>query len=385
MTLDRRAFLRATGAGLGAAWIAPGALSGSDSAGPGGGRGAAGGGSSIADRARQERPIDELYDSAIVIDSLAVGHVWDEAELEAVERSGYTAIQTTLGSRDLETATQELAEWNARCRTYGDRLLKATSAADIERAKREGKMAVVFGFQNATMIHDDVDNLDVLYDLGARCIQLTYNSRNLLGNGCTERVDGGLSDFGVTVVERMNELGIVVDLSHCGDRTTMDGIAFSDPPACFTHTMCEALYPGHPRAKSDEQIRKMAGKGGVIGIAALGYFVGPDPGGETTVETYLDHIDHAVDVAGLEGVGLATDFQVRGIASWATRESWYEPRLRSFKPSYQVRWPPWIPELDEPERFRSVARLLRGRGYADDAIEKILGGNWLRYFRSVMG
>jgi membrane dipeptidase len=129
----------------------------------------------------------------------------------------------------------------------------------------------------------------------------------------------------------------------------------------------------------------MARNGGVVGMATLGYFVGPDPGGETTIETYLDHVDHAVAVAGIDHVGVCTDYQVRGISSWATRETWYEPRLRSFKPSYQVRWPPWIPELDGPDRFLRVTEGLLRRGYPDDDILKILGGNWLRYFREVIG
>lgn len=336
--------------------------------------------------AAQERTrADDLYDEAIVIDTLAVGHEWDEVEYAAVEASGYTGIQTTLPSGNFDVAQRALDAWNLRVEERSGLLLRATTAADIERAKREGKMGVVYGFQNATMIHRDLDNLDRLYELGARCIQLTYNDRNLLGNGCTERVDGGLSDFGVAAVRRMNELGIIVDLSHCGYRTSIDGIAFSDPPACFTHTMCEALYPGHPRAKTDEQIRLMARNGGVIGIAALGYFVGPDPGGETTIEDYLDHVEHAISIAGIDHVGLCTDFQIRGVASWATRENWYEPRLRNFKPSYQVRWPPWIPELDDTDRFRRVTAGLMERGHPDEHILKILGGNWLRYFGEVIG
>lgn len=331
--------------------------------------------------------LDALYSESIVVDSLAVGHLWDDETFRAIERTGYTAIQTTLSSNDLETAVQALSEWNRRIADHPDTLVKATSVADIERAKDEGKMAVIYGFQNATMVEDDVANLDALYDLGARCIQLTYNSRNLLGDGCTERTQAGLSDFGVAVVARMNELGMIVDLSHCGVGTVDDGIELSDPPACFTHTMCEALYRNHPRAKTDDQIRRMADRGGVIGVAALGYFVGPDPGpgGETGLDDYLDHIDHAVDVAGIDHVGLSTDFQLRGIEPWATRETWYEPRLRSFKPTYNVRWPPWIPELDVPERFRNVTRGLGERGYAAGDIQKILGGNWLRYFRQVIG
>jgi membrane dipeptidase len=325
--------------------------------------------------------IDELFDQAIVIDSLAVGHEWDEVEYRAVARSGYTAIQTTLPSESFEVSIRSLAEWNRRIRENPDKLVQATKAAHVERAKSEGKMAVVFGFQNATMLEGKVENLDPLFELGTRCIQLTYNSRNLLGDGCTERTNAGLSDFGVGVVERMNELGIIVDLSHCGRKTSSDGIAVSRKPPAFTHTFCEALYPGHPRAKTDELIKAMSDRGGMTGIAALGYFIGPSP--DTSIEDYLNHLDHAVNVGGIDHVGLATDFEIRGIKAWATRETWYEPRLRFFKPEYNVRWPPWIEGLDEPERFRNVARGLERRGYRDEDIRKLLGDNWLRYFREI--
>jgi membrane dipeptidase len=253
---------------------------------------------------------------------------------------------------------------------------------EIEEAKRSGRLAVVLGFQNATMVENDLRNLDTLYGLGARCIQLTYNSRNLLGDGCTERTNAGLSDFGVAVVERMNALGIAVDLSHCGEQTSRDGIALSRRPAAFTHTMCKAVYD-HVRAKSDELLRAMAEKGGVVGIATLGYFIGPRP--DTGIEDYLRHVDHAVRVAGIDHVGLASDYSLRGIEATATRESWYLPRLKQFKPVYNVRWPPWIPELDPPERFRRIAHGLARRGYKGVAIEKVLGANWVRYWSEVLG
>ncbi len=337
--------------------------------------------------ARQQAPrnpaIDDLYDRAVVIDSLAVGHEWDEVEYDAVRQSGYTGIQTTLPSNNFAVAVRALAEWRQRIRENPERLVHATRAAHIRQAKAEGKMAVIFGFQNATMLEGDLRNLDPLHELGTRCIQLTYNSQNRLGSGCTERVDGGLSDFGVEVVGRMNELGIIVDLSHCGRQTSMDGIEVSSSPAAFTHTFCEAIYNDHPRAKTDEQIRAMSDKGGITGIASLGYFVGPDP--DTSLEDYVNHILHAVNVGGIEHVGVSTDHAIRGLRSWATRENWYEPRLRNFKPSYRVRWPPFIEGLDEPERFRNVAHALDRRGVAETDIVRILGGNWLRYFGTIFG
>jgi len=328
--------------------------------------------------------IDQLYKNAIVIDALVITRDWNEESYKTVGETGYTGIGTSLSSGNLKAALSSLDEWNRRIQANPDKLIRAVSAADFERAKRENKLAVFLGFQNATMIENSLDNLEKLYKAGTRWIQLTYNTRNLLGDGCTERTNAGLSDFGVAVVERMNEMGIIVDLSHCGQQTTMNGIQFSNPGPCFTHTMCETLYPNHPRAKTDEQIKAMADKGGVMGINALGYMIGPDPGGETTIETYVDHIDHVVKVGGIDHVGLATDNAIQGMQPWATRESWYVPRLTRFKPSYQVRWPAWIPKLDTPDRFKNVTRILDRRGYSSAHIEKILGLNWLRYYREVL-
>ncbi|MHA7871595.1 MAG: dipeptidase [Hyphococcus sp.] len=331
------------------------------------------------------RDLTRLYDNAIVIDALSFAHEWDDVEYDAVKQSGYTGIVTSLNRRDLQTAIDELLTWKRRVADYPDRYMIALEAGDFERAKRKNKLAVMMNFQNATMLEGDADNVDALHALGMRCFQLTYNSRNLLGDGCTERTDAGLSDFGVEVVERMNKTGVLVDLSHCGRQTTFDGIALSKKPVAITHTMVDRYRPGHPRAKTDDQLKALADKGGVVGIAALGYFIGTDPGGDTTIETYADHIDHAVSVAGIEHVALSTDFPVRGIASWATREDWYEPRLKSFKPSYDVKWPPYIPALDEPNRFRNLLAVLDARGWRTRDLERLLGENWVRLFKDVFG
>jgi membrane dipeptidase len=322
-----------------------------------------------------------VFDRSLVVDALSVDEEWNDAVWDALRRSGLTAMQTSLDNRNLASALRDLASWQARFDRHPDRLVKVLDGREIAEAKRAGRVAVVLGFQNATMIERDPGNLETLHSLGTRCIQLTYNSRNLLGDGCTERTNAGLSDFGVEVVERMNALGIVVDLSHCGEQTTRDAIAVTRRPPAFTHTVCKAVYD-HVRGKSDDLLRALADKGGVVGIATLGYFVGPTPA--TSFDDYLRHVDHAVKVAGVDHVGLASDYSIRGIEPTATRESWYEPRLKIFKPVYRVRWPPWIKELDPPERFRNIAGGLERRGYGAAEIEKILGGNWSRYFAEVL-
>jgi membrane dipeptidase len=324
-----------------------------------------------------------LFERALVVDSL--GFIDDELlgddGWDLIPRSGLTALHTSLSNRSLRLALEDLAEWQARFDRYPNKLIKVLAAEDIERSKRERKLGILLGFQNATCIEDDIDNLYKLHAAGTRVIQLTYNSRNLLGDGCTERTNAGLSDFGVAAVETMNELGIAVDLSHCGEQTSRDGIAISRKPPAFTHTVCKAIYD-HPRAKSDELLRAMADRSGMIGIVSLGYFIGPTA--DTSFEGYLHHIDHAVEVAGIDHVGLASDYSLRGIRATATRESWYEPRLETFKASYNVRWPPWISEVDGPERFRTTAQALTKRGYRTEEVEKLLGGNWTRYFRQAL-
>lgn len=329
----------------------------------------------------QNNNIDELYKKAIVFDGLVIPRGWNEKSFQALSESGYTGFSASLDSGNFKVAMASLAEWRDKIEDHRDKLIYATSADDFMRAKKEGKTAILLGFQNATMMEESIDNLDKLYNAGTRWIQLTYNQRNLLGDGCTERTNAGLSDFGIEAVERMNALGIMIDVSHCGHQTTLDGIKFSKSGAAINHAMCESLYKNHPRAKTDEQIKAMANKGGVMGIICLGYMIGPDLGTKTTLETYVDHIDHAVKIGGIDHVGVAADFAIEGMqANGATRENWYVPRLIRFKSSYKVQWPPWIPELDKPDRYLQVAKVLDKRGYSTGDIEKILGQNWLRYF-----
>lgn len=359
MPMDRRTFLAGTSAAS-AAIFAPGIFASS-------------------------RDLAALYDNALVIDTLSFGYRWDDDEYAAVKRSGYAGIVTSLRRSSLKVALDELLEWHRRVQEYPDRYMLALKAEDYVDAKQTGRLAVMMNFQDAIMLEGDVNNIDILYGLGTRCFQLTYNSRNLLGDGSTERTNAGLSDFGLAVVERMNNLGILIDVSHSGRQTTMDAINLSKKPIAFTHTMCESLRPGHPRAKDDKTLETLAENGGVAGIAALGYFIGKNPGSDTTIETYADHIDHAVNIMGIDHVGVSSDFPMRGIKSWATKENWYKPRLRNFKKVYDVQWPSWIPGLDEPERFKNLLPVLDRRGYTTSDMEKILGQNWMRLFRETIG
>lgn len=309
---------------------------------------------------------------------------WDE-----IRRSGLTMLDTTLGPAGTptftyEAAVRDLATWHGFFNQYRDRLIHVRRADDIVEAKPQGKFAVMLGFQNATHLNRDLRNVDFFYQLGVRQIQLTYNELNALGAGSTERADAGLSDFGVEVVHRMNNLGMLVDLSHCGVKTTLDAIEVSKRPVIFSHTNCRALND-NMRCKSDEQIKKLAAKGGVMGITTVNFFVSSKP--QSTLDDYIAHIEHVAKLVGVDHVGIGSDSSVPGwrVSFPNEKAFWDFHNQFKFKPGADVRWPPFIEELDVPEKFHVIRRRLLEKGFSAPDVGKILGGNFLRVYREILG
>ena len=324
----------------------------------------------------------------IWIDGLSATRLGPEG-LDEIARSGLTMIETTLGPAgtptfSYEAAVRDLAGWHGNFARYRDKLIHVRRADDILEAKRTGKLGVMLGFQNATHLNRDIRNVDFFYNLGIRQIQLTYNELNALGAGSTERQDVGLSDFGVDVVGKMNELGILVDLSHCGVRTTLDAIEVSKRPVIFSHSNCRALND-NPRCKTDEQIRKLAAKGGVMGITTVNFFVSNKP--RSTLDDYIAHIEHVIKLVGVDHVAIGTDSSIGGwrISFPNEKAFWDFHNQFKFKPGVDVRWPPFIEELDVPEKFKVIEKRLREKGVSETDREKILGGNFLRIYREIIG
>jgi membrane dipeptidase len=258
------------------------------------------------------------------------------------------------------------------------------TVADIHRAKREGKTAVMLNFQNATHIGDDLDNVNMFFNLGVRSMQLTYNERNLLGDGSTERTDAGLSDFGVLVVERMNELGMLVDSGHCGQQTTNDAIRISKKTPIISHANCYALNP-HPRNKTDEQIRMLAARGGVMGLTTANILIKKNP--PANLDDFLAHLDHVVKLVGIDHVAAGSDQSMRG---WRTDAAGQEEFTAAYgeglyKPSYRFRYPLATEGVNDIHRWHTVAAALIKHGYKEEDILKFLGGNWLRVYKENFG
>jgi len=345
--------------------------------------------SGLDPRAAEAKPIEPIQDPGeIWIDALGAVRFGEEGFAE-IARSGITMLDTTLGPAGTptftyEAAVQDLATWHGIFNLYRDRVIHVRRADDIVTAKREGKFAVMLGFQNGTHLNRDLRNVDFFYNLGIRQIQLTYNELNALGAGSTERSDVGLSDFGVDVVHRMNELGMLVDLSHCGIKTTLDAIEVSKKPVIFSHSNCRALND-NMRCKTDEQIRKLAAKGGVMGITTVNFFVSNKP--RSTLDDFIAHIEHVVKLVGIDHVGIGTDSSIPGWrVNFPTEKIFWDFHNQfKFKPGADVRWPPFIEELDVPEKFHVIRRRLLQKGFSTADVGKVLGGNFLRIYREILG
>ncbi|HZI46616.1 MAG TPA: membrane dipeptidase [Pyrinomonadaceae bacterium] len=277
------------------------------------------------------------------------------------------------GPNAYDSALQYFARWNGFVANDDDHFMRIDSVGDLKRVKKSGKIGILLGLQNSEHFRRPED-VDFFRGLGQRVSQLTYNTRNLIGNGSTERRDEGISDFGISIIEQMNKVGMAVDVSHCGDRTTLDAFEISKKPVLITHSNCRALVPGHPRLKTDEAIRKVGEGGSVIGITGVRMFVkGDEP---TTVEHVLDHFDHVKKLIGPEHLGVGSDIDLYGYDAMPPE---LNKQLRAaYKGSYSFREKIDIEGLNHPKRMFDLTEGLRRRKYSDSEIEGILGGNFER-------
>ena len=340
------------------------------------------------------------YDDAIVIDGLGgpgnsankPGVPLSEADVENVRRSGLTALNMTIlpvGTTPADgafvQAVREILYWESEIERVPQVLTRIRTVADIVDAKKTKRTGLIYGFQDGVAFETDLSRLNDFYRLGVRIIQPTYNRRNLLGDGCLEPTNAGLSRAGTEAITRMNEIGILVDLSHCGRRTAADAIQTSTRPVAFTHTGCSALSD-HPRNRTDAELRAVADKGGVSGIYFMPYL---NNGHQPTAENVIAHLEHAIKVAGEDHVSIGTDGGVSPeIIDDAFRKNFAE-NIRARReagiaaPGETEDGYLFANDLNTSRRLETLASMLSSRGHTATRIEKLLGRNLLRVFSDV--
>ena len=281
-----------------------------------------------------------------------------EADFQRLKDSGITVFHPAVGyiSGDIYTESRsDIAGWNAFIMAHGRHFLRVDGPGDFARSKALGKIGIVIGQQNSEHFRT-VDDVDLFYGFGQRVSQLTYNSSKI-GGGSSDGSNPGLSPFGAQIVERMNHVGMAVDVSHCGGQTTLDAIEASRKPVLVTHSNCRSLVPGSPRCKTDEAIRRMAARGGVMGVTMVRGFV--RAAGSATLEDVLDHVDHIAKLVGVEHVGIGSDVDLDG------RDLHSRRRFD-------------LDGIDYAKKVYSLTEGLVRRNYSSRNIELILGGNFER-------
>jgi membrane dipeptidase len=314
----------------------------------------------------------------------------DARELADLRASGLTALNCTLGyvagpGDPYRRTISEIAQYERLLQDYPNVFLKVLRAADIEQARRDGKVGLIYGFQNTAMIGDELERIDVFADLGVRVIQLTYNPANAVGDGAMAKDNRGLTPFGREVVARLNESRLMVDLSHSGEKTCLEAARVSKQPISINHTGCRALVD-LPRNKTDEELKLVADKGGFIGIYFMPFLA---KNGAVTADDVVAHIEHAVKICGEDTVGIGTDGTTTQIddldAYRAVLVRMNEERRKAgvAAPGEGPQTLPFAVDLRGANQYFELAARLEKRGHTPARIEKILGGNFLRYAKAV--
>lgn len=257
-----------------------------------------------------------------------------------------------------------------------------TTAGEIRQAKRDGVVALYANCQPTVPAPRDLNAFDVAYGQGLRSFMLTFNRMDHIGVGCTERVDAGLSMFGVEVVKHCNDLGMIVDTSHCGHLTTMDACRHSKKPVTANHTAARSVF-SHARGKSNEALRAIADTGGVVGIVAVPAFL--SDAAEPSIEHMLDHIDYVADIVGWRHVGIGTDWPLQAPDDVLVSTIGSQLQSAGFRPQDRIDMTQRLVGFDDCRDWPNVTRGLVRRGYSDEQIQGILGENALRVFEAVCG
>jgi len=351
--------------------------------------------SPLARAASDSRGVSEqahtLYDNALVLDCNS-SPPWEgrlplpQSDLDLVRGSGISVIKLTLGgiNADFGGTIEEIAQVQQLCEVHPAYFTQVRVADDMARAKREGRLGIVLSFESADMHGGKLSSLETFRNLGVRVMQLSYNRKSPFAAGVMEPGGGGLTALGRDAVRDMNRLGIAVDLSHANPATTADVLALAGKPPVMTHAGCAAVH-AHPRNKTDEQLRALAAKGGVVGIYDLPYLTASPR--QPTVEDYMAHLQHALKVAGEDHVGIGSDVGIdpfdtsaKGMAEFAKQ---LEQRRSAGLQAPEEDRPTYVIGLNVPRRMEIIADQLLRRRYSPAVADKVLGGNFVRVFSEV--
>jgi membrane dipeptidase len=336
----------------------------------------------------------KLYRSALVLDcNTRPGHLGEDDrlplpqyDLDIVRDCGIDVVKWTIGglNADFAETVKEIAYIHQMIEVHPAYFTQVRVPDDMYRAKREHKMGIIFSFESVDMLEGKLERFELFRNLGVRVMQLSYNRRSPFAAGVMEPDGGGLTPLGQQAVKSMNNLGIAIDLSHANARTTVDTLALSSKPVVMTHAGCAAIHP-HPRNKTDDQLRAIADKGGVVGIFDLAYLAASPK--QPTLDDYMAHMEHALKIAGEDHVGVGSDVPVDPFDASAKVmtefEKMLETRRKAGLAAPEEDRPPYVVGLNFPRRLERIADQLLSQGYSSAVAEKVIGANFARAFKEI--
>jgi len=309
---------------------------------------------------------------------------WDRSVFEINREAGLDAVHVTIVyHEDFDELQQRILEWKTHFKNNGDLIFLGKDFRDIEKAKKNNKTAIFFGFQNCSPIEDDINLIEKVHELGCRFMQLTYNNQSLLASGCYEKVDSGVTNFGKEAIKEMNRVGIVVDMSHSAEKSTLDAIEISQKPIAITHANPTFWFEAK-RNKSTELLKVLSDSGGMLGLSLYAHHL--KDGTNCKIESFCEMVARTVEIMGIDNVGIGSDLclnQPDSVVEWMRNGTW--SKSKNFgegskdKPGFPKQ-PDWF--LDA-RGFNNINTELKNKGFHEEEINKILGNNWFNFYKGI--
>jgi len=319
---------------------------------------------------------------SLFIDALQYNN-WSEEVFQQINWGGISAIHVTICyHEDFQEMVQNVIDWNRRFEDYSALIFQGRTASDVLKARKEGRTAIFFGFQNCSPIEDNIGLVEVCHQLGVRFMQLTYNNQSLLGTGCYEENDPGITRMGKQVIKEMNRVGLVVDMSHSAEKSTLEAIEISERPIAITHANPTFWHPAL-RNKSDDVLKALGESGGMLGFSVYPHHL--KDGSNCTLESFCTMIADTADLMGINSIGIGTDLcqnQPDSVVEWMRNGTWTNDRDYGEGSASFAGFP------DQPEWFRdnrdfvNIASGLLSKGFSNEDVELVMGKNWLNFFEA---
>ena len=338
-----------------------------------------------------ENPSRELYQRSLILDcnSAPPGEEklpLPQVDLDMARSSGVNVVKLSLGglNEDFAATVEDIAWVQQLIELHPAYFMQVRIPSDLRRAKADRRMGIILSFENVEMLEGKLERIELFRNLGVRVMQLSYNRKSPFAAGVMEPTGGGLTAVGHEAVKRMNALGVAIDLSHANAQTTSDTIAASSKPVITSHAGCVAVHP-HPRNKTDDQLRALAGKGGVMGIYDLPYLTASPK--QPTVDDYMSHMEHALKIMGEDHVGVGSDASIKPFDTspkgMAEFEKFEQMRQKSGLAAPEEDRPTYVIGLNTPHRIEVIADELLKGGYSAAVVEKVIGANFERVFTEI--